>query len=1079
VGQLRSIVETCEPRHDVLSGGLADNHFAAQLDQVVRNPEGYPIYGDPGEFFTLTFPTSGLRRLLARTFGRLSHAKVEAAEHGVIRAETSFGGGKTHSLMAVYHLAKGARPANLAEFIDPAVLPAHCQVAAVVADTLDPENGLVTNGIRSYTLWGEIAAQLGPDAYARLRASDEGRTAPGKATWAEIVGATPTIIIIDEIAQHLRQLSSSGNPDVRRMASAIPAFLKNLFELAIGSPSVVVIVTLATSADAYGSETNELSALLDELEDGFASALADTQSVLARSGQVIKPAEDQEIGEILKRRLFASIDAGAAAEAGAAYRAYYEELLARGEQLTGGAEAPVTYGEAVAASYPFHPELIRVLDKRIGSIALFQRARGALKLLAEVIASVWGREADTEILNVADIDYGRAEVIAHLTIGIGRADFEGVAKVDFAAGDSHAAAVDATRFAGRTPYAARACRTVFSHSLELVATAGAGRADYLLGTLRVGNEPEVIGEALAAVEAVAWHLFYDGLRWRFLVEPNANKIVAEEMKNIPNTRVNEELEERVRRTFPSDGTVKAIHFPTGPGDVPDQPSLRLVVFHHYDIDVTDRTAAAAPDRARLLLDRVGVAEGIRTYRNSLVFLVADRDAKEAMRERVRADIAGSTLVHDSSRLEAFAPEVRTRIKAVADKAKLEARVAVARCFKHLYIPWSDKANGYLRHVELSPKAQGEADKAQTKVILQALVDEGKVRTQNLATDYLKAKAWPKGAEHVSTQAITEAFWRDHGAQLILDPTKLRDAIREGVRNGSWVYYDIQAQRAWQASDPPPPVQLSDEALLYTPAEAERLGLLGREVRVDDILRVFTGLMMTGPELRGGLESVLNREPTKTEIAEVLARAVSAGEASKFVAVAGTVEPGKLACTPAQVRKASLDSITLLTPEQAKKRDIVFGRDVRPVKVVEAKGVAGVAFQALQDKALEINSPGFRSLSITAAAETGEGPRDLSLLGKAIAMLPKFDISAELDLALDFKGLSPGVEFTLSGSAADYQRVEDAILALAKAASAVAGTLRLDLHFAQPCRPDGQEYSRIRRVLTDLQPGELRLKGVLA
>ncbi|HZD69401.1 MAG TPA: hypothetical protein VFA45_10945 [Actinomycetes bacterium] len=96
---------------------------------------------------------------------------------------------------------------------------------------------------------------------------------------------------------------------------------------------------------------------------------------------------------------------------------------------------------------------------------------------------------------MADIDYGRAEVLAHLTIGIGRGDFEGVAKVDFAAADSHAAAVDASRFAGRAPYATRACRTVFSHSLELVATAGAGRADYLLGTLRVGDEPEVIGEA--------------------------------------------------------------------------------------------------------------------------------------------------------------------------------------------------------------------------------------------------------------------------------------------------------------------------------------------------------------------------------------------------------------------------------------------------------------------------------------------------------------------------------------------------------------------------------------------------------
>src|SRR6202048_4724932 len=142
MADLPSILRTCEPRPDVLGGGLADSHFAAQLDQVVRNPAGYPVYGDPTQFFALTYPTAGLKRLLARTFGRLSGAKVEGAEHGLIRSETSFGGGQTHSLMAVYHLAKGARPRNIGEFLDPALLPTDCQVAAVVGDTLDPENGL-------------------------------------------------------------------------------------------------------------------------------------------------------------------------------------------------------------------------------------------------------------------------------------------------------------------------------------------------------------------------------------------------------------------------------------------------------------------------------------------------------------------------------------------------------------------------------------------------------------------------------------------------------------------------------------------------------------------------------------------------------------------------------------------------------------------------------------------------------------------------------------------------------------------------------------------------------------------------
>jgi predicted AAA+ superfamily ATPase len=108
VPKLRPITETWIPRPDVLGGHLADNHFAAQLDQVVRDPASYPVYGNPDQFFSLTYPTLGLTRLLSRTFGRLSGNPVEGSEHGVVRLETSFGGGKTHSLMAVYHLAKGA-----------------------------------------------------------------------------------------------------------------------------------------------------------------------------------------------------------------------------------------------------------------------------------------------------------------------------------------------------------------------------------------------------------------------------------------------------------------------------------------------------------------------------------------------------------------------------------------------------------------------------------------------------------------------------------------------------------------------------------------------------------------------------------------------------------------------------------------------------------------------------------------------------------------------------------------------------------------------------------------------------------
>ena len=447
---------SCTPRADVLNGGLADNHFAAQLDKVVRDPEHYPVYGDAEAFFATTYPTTGLRTLLSKVFGRVSGATGVSGENGVLRPTTSFGGGKTHGLTAVYHLAKGARPASIESFLDPALLPdGPVQVAALVGDALDPTAGVSTNGHRSQTLWGEMAAQIGDAAFKAMAANDVERTAPGTGTIKAAFGGNPTVVIVDEIAKYLRSVTSSGSEDVRRMARAIPVFLGNLFEVASDPTNrVSVVITLATSENAFGSETTEITDLLDGEATGQQSAaraaVGETSDVLTRAVQpsaVIKPADDSEIGEILKKRLFEFVDPAAARAAGDAYQGLYE-ALATTEQLAGGADQPATYGDLVAKTYPFHPELVRVLDKRLGAITEFQRARGALKLLAEVVASIYKSNGDATIINVGDIDYSVESVVNHLTDGLGRDQYHQVATSDFAGAWSHATAVDDDVFPG-------------------------------------------------------------------------------------------------------------------------------------------------------------------------------------------------------------------------------------------------------------------------------------------------------------------------------------------------------------------------------------------------------------------------------------------------------------------------------------------------------------------------------------------------------------------------------------------------------------------------------------------------------
>ena len=206
------------------------------------------------------------------------------------------------------------------------------QVAALVGDALDPTAGVETDGHRTFTLWGEMAAQIGDSAFEAMAANDCSAHGPGH-------GHHQGRVRWEADHRHRRRdrqvppaVSSSGSEDVRRMARAIPVFLGNLFEVASDpTNNVSVIITLAATTNAFGAETTEISELTgDEKEKADAAnaasvkATEETGDVLTRAVQpsaVIKPADDNEIGEILKKRIFASVDAAAAKAAGEAYRA--------------------------------------------------------------------------------------------------------------------------------------------------------------------------------------------------------------------------------------------------------------------------------------------------------------------------------------------------------------------------------------------------------------------------------------------------------------------------------------------------------------------------------------------------------------------------------------------------------------------------------------------------------------------------------------------------------------------------------------------------------------------------------------
>ena len=1061
----------CEPREDVISGGLADNHFAAQLDKVVRDADHYPVYGDPDAFFAQTYATSGLHTLLTKTFGRVTGAKGVAAENGVLRPTTSFGGGKTHGLTAVYHLAKGARPANLANFVDLALLPAGpVPIAALVGDALDPVAGVETNGRRTYTLWGEMAAQIGADAFSAMDASDRERTAPGTATIKEAFAGQPTIVIIDEIAKYIRQVTSSGSEDVRRMAKAIPVFLGNLFEVASDpTNNVSVIITLAAATNAFGEETTEMTDLLDDASASAASgAVAETADVLTRAVQpsaVIKPADDTEIGEILKTRLFKTVDQGAARAAGDAYRDFYE-VLGKTETLAGGPEQPVTYGDQVAKSYPFHPELVRVLDKRLGDIPQFQRARGALKLLAEVVAGIYRDGDDTAIINVGDIDYSDPPVLNHLTDGLGRGEFSSVAKGDFASSTSHAVSVDADVFPGKPHYATRVARTGFTHSLEMKSNAGAGRNDWLLGTLRPGEDATIFEKALTESEKVFWHLAFDGARWRFNVEPNVNAIIEAEKRNVANTRVAAIVDDLINRAFTNDGGVAPVHFPSSAVDIPDQASLRVAVLDYRVLSVNIKDSDTAPSLLVEMLDKAGTVGSPRKYRNGIVFAVPDEDQIDALKDRARALIAADILAADTTRLSQFSTEVRKKIETYQKQASLEARISVNRCYKHIYFPTNDKSNGHLRHKELPPQVQGDPKNA-TSAVIALLEDESKIRRDSFTASFLRSKTWPK-VDSVTTAAIVDYFWMDHASPIVRNPALLREAITNGIKNENWVYYDGAAGKAYTAHTMAGMnVGFSSDAEIMTTAEAQNRGLLVRKPTQTDLRAVLTAAT-TGAELRALLDTECGGEPSKSDVLELLATAVQASDYKWFVVLDTEPAPGARALSPSALKEKGLDTLRIITRADADDAGVDVPTRTVNSKIFTASGPGGAAFQKLVDQVEDFTIRTVSRLTLKVTADEAKGSGDIDLTIVALGMLPKHSITVKSRILAEYKNLTGGLQFTATAERADFQSAYGNVKKALSGATKIAGDMTLDIVFEPPVDVAAADIGQIHTVIKSLQ-----------
>lgn len=781
---LSSVFDTCIPRGEIFAGDLSLDLFAAKLRLVVegRAPQAY---GDPETFFANTFATDGLQTLIKEVFGRLTGKAVGSP---IIRLETSFGGGKTHDEIALWHIARRGRQINgLDRFTDDlSIIPDRpVQAAAIDGRDLDPEAGVyhAESGITTYTLWGEIAYQIGGiEGYQLLRGSDENRISPGTSVLERLVGNEPTVIILDEIARYLRA-AKAKLVGQSTLADQVVAFFFSLMDQAASCNNLVFVYSLASASDTFAKETAEVQQELVRAS--------------ARQERVLSPSTDIEVYNIVRQRIFESISADASDKASDAYLQAYR---ASRVNLPDGCK-DATYATAIANSYPFHPELFNLLTKKIASIPEFQRTRGALRLFARVVRYLWRhQEMHTPMIHAHHLPIGmEEEITSDLTSRLQRPLMRLPIGADIFNPDgreAHAQLQDQEwQSAGKPPFSSWVSRTIFLHSLTQGISSGIRRTELNLSLLTPGLEIGFVDRAIERLTSVAWYLDFDPITSiaRFKEEPSINKIIAEEKEQVGLTEAKEDLRQR-RDTIFATKFFELVKGPEGAHEVDDDPTTIALCLIDFNEATVMSSLDSPPTVVEQIFNNTGESGKFRTFRNRLLFLLANGQELERAIDIAREYKALQNILKSPNRLEDLSENQQKQLKTKEGEMDLAVRVALTNAYRHLFYPANDpvKAPKGLMHYPLPAQDSStvKGNRNQQDIVLKALKDCAKVRGEDAAAyapAYVLQKVWPPGIDHWTTKALREQFAKDLGLNMLLDAevAKLRDTIRRGLQEGQW------------------------------------------------------------------------------------------------------------------------------------------------------------------------------------------------------------------------------------------------------------------------------------------------------
>lgn len=772
MNKLKPWLQLMQPHEDIRKGKFDASVFAADLGEV-RQGRGALDYRDASLFFKKTFFTKEIKSIIVDVLNRLAGKKGEP----VIQLTTPFGGGKTHTLLALYHIIQNRSVAekfgSVQELLQDNKMGSipQSRIATIVGTSMDVSNGRKTvENIHIKTVWGEMAYQLGgKELFKKIEECDKNMVSPGTDILGEILSdKKPALILMDEVLQYLAkaQAIKVGDGD---LAGQTLIFFQDLSVAVANSKSTQLIVTLPSSE-------------MEHYDEGGEKLYAKLKKIFGRVENVRTPVQGEEIYEIIRRRLFDEM--ASEEDVSKICGEYYELYLKNSEDLPKSVKE-ASYKKLMERAYPFHPELIDLFYKRWGSIPNFQRTRGVLRLLALIVEDLCKQKSSGDLILPSDVNLGNQEIRNELLKFVENR-YDSVIAEDISGPTSKAPLID--RELGseylKLHLAEGLASTIFLCSFSGKGIeSGTSEAILRLSVLNPEMTPAIIAEALNRLEKRLFYLQVDKTKgvFKFTAQPNLNKIMVDKEESISREEVTDLIHQKLRDMI-GDKFIKKYIYPQENRDIADVPILSLVV-----LDSEKTKGKDSGEKTKKFITDVINTSGSkhRVYRNVLVFLIADEIYKEQLVKLVKRYMSLKLIESDRDLNKNLSEEHKQELQIKIKRAEQDIPQAIAGAYRHIVLAGEKKD---LKEFDMGQVYLTSSNKLSNQVW--NMLRDQELLLEKIDPNLFLSPRWSVWAENknlLNLKSLQEYFAQYTHLPIVASEEVIKQAVVDGVSRGVFAY----------------------------------------------------------------------------------------------------------------------------------------------------------------------------------------------------------------------------------------------------------------------------------------------------